>query len=59
MKRTHILAGLTLSGITKSLIQTLIIIVFRLILGVRFFDGFAIVNIMGSIFGILLFVGLF
>ena len=59
MKRTHILLGLTLSGITKSLIQTVIIIVFGLILGVRFFEGFAIINIIGSIFGILLFVVLF
>jgi len=59
MKRTHILLGLTLSGITKSLIQTVIIIVFGLILGVRFFAGFSTINIIGSIFGILLFVVLF
>jgi ABC-2 type transport system permease protein len=59
MKRTHLLAGLTLSGITKSLIQTLIIILFGLVLGVRFFSGFAVTGIIVSVLGITLFVGLF
>ena len=40
LPRSHILIGLSLSGITKSLIQTLIIISFGYILGVRFFSGF-------------------
>ncbi len=59
MPRSHILSGITLSGVTKSLIQTLIIIVFGFVLGVRFFEGFAATNIMISILGILLFVILF
>jgi ABC-2 type transport system permease protein len=59
MKRTHILSGLTLSGVTKSLLQTFIIVLFGLVLGVQFFKSFEIVNIITSIFGIVLFVGLF
>ena len=59
MPRSHILLGISLSGITKSLIQTIIIIVFGFILGVRFFEGFTIVRTIFSILGILLFVVLF
>lgn len=59
MEREHIFFGLSLSGTTKSLIQVIIIIVFGLILGVRFFEGFAPINIIISILGILLFVVLF
>ena len=40
MPRSSILSGITLSGITKSLIQTIIIVVLGLILGVQFFNGF-------------------
>lgn len=59
MKRKHILFGLSLGGSTKSLIQAIIIIIFGFILGVRFFEGFTSINIIISIFGILLFVVLF
>ena len=59
MKRKHILFGLSFGGSTKSLIQAIIIIIFGFILGVRFFEGFTTINIIISIFGILLFVVLF
>jgi len=59
MEREHVFFGLSLSGTTKSLIQVIIIIVFGLILGIRFFEGFAPINIIISILGILLFVVLF
>ena len=59
ISRSHILFGLSLSGLTKALIQTAIIIGFGLILGVRFFSGFTIAGTVLSVFGILLFVVLF
>jgi ABC-2 type transport system permease protein len=59
MPRSHILFGLSLGGITKSIIQTIIMIVFGFILGVRFFEGFTIVRTIFSMMGILLFVVLF
>ena len=59
MRRSHILTGVILSGVTKSLIQTIIIVVFGFILGVRFFDGFTAVQTITSILGIIGFVVLF
>lgn len=59
IKRSHILFGLSLSGLTKALIQTTVIIGFGLILGVKFFAGFRIFDTVLSLFGILLFVVLF
>ena len=59
MKRMHILFGLSFGGSTKSIIQTIIIIIFGLILGVKIFQGFTSLNIIISMFGILLFVVLF
>jgi ABC-2 type transport system permease protein len=59
MPRSHILTGITLSGVTKSLIQTLLIVVFGFILGVRFFEGFTATNIVISTLGIISFVILF
>jgi len=59
MPRSSILSGITLSGITKSLIQTIIIVVLGLILGVQFFNGFTIVQIIISIIGIVLLTMLF
>jgi ABC-2 type transport system permease protein len=59
IKRSHILLGLSLSGLTKALIQTTIILCFGLILGVNFFAGFTILRVMLSVLGILLFVILF
>ena len=59
MPRLHILFGMSLSGIMKSLIQTIIIILFGFILGIQFFGGFTPINTIFSIFGIFLFVVLF
>jgi ABC-2 type transport system permease protein len=59
LPRSHILLGISLSGVAKSLIQSAIIIVFGFILGVRFFEGFAIGQTLLSIAGILLFIVLF
>ena len=59
IKRSHILLGLSLSGLTKALIQTIIILVFGLILGVKYFAGFTILSMLISVLGILLFVVLF
>ena len=53
MPRSSILSGITLSGITKSLIQTIIIVILGLILGVQFFNGFTIVQTIISIVGII------
>ena len=59
IKRSHIIFGLSLSGLTKALIQTIIILGFGILLGVKYFIGFSALNIVFSIFGILLFVVLF
>lgn len=59
MPRLHILSGISLSGVTKSLLQTMIIIVFGIILGIRFFEGFTAVQTIVSILGIIGFVVLF
>ena len=59
LPRSHILLGISLSGVAKSLIQSVIIVLFGFILGVRFFGGFTIGQTLLSIVGILLFVVLF
>jgi ABC-2 type transport system permease protein len=59
MPRSSILSGITLSGITKSLIQTVIIIVLGVFLGVQFFNGFTVVQTIISILGIFGFTVLF
>jgi ABC-2 type transport system permease protein len=59
LPRSHILLGISLSSIAKSLIQSVIIILFGFILGVRFFEGFTIGQTLLSIVGILLFIVLF
>jgi ABC-2 type transport system permease protein len=59
MPRHHILIGVSLSGMTKSFIQVLIIMVFGILIGVRFFSGYPPVMVFVSILGILLFVGIF
>ena len=59
MPRSSILSGITLSGITKSLIQTVIIIVLGVILGMQFFNGFTVVQTIISILGIIGFTVLF
>jgi ABC-2 type transport system permease protein len=59
MPRSQILIGTTLSGITKCLIQTAIIILFGYVVGARFFAGFSVWSIIVSAFGLLLFAVLF
>jgi ABC-2 type transport system permease protein len=59
MPRSHVLIGINLSGMTKSFIQVLIIMVFGILIGVRFFPGYTPLQVLVSILGILLFVGVF
>jgi ABC-2 type transport system permease protein len=59
LPRSQILIGSTLSGITKCLIQTAIILLFGFVLGARFFAGFSVSFILVSICGFLLFSLLF
>src|SRR4030067_1590951 len=54
LSRSHILLGISLSGITKSLIKAVIIIAFGFLLGVRFFDGFTFCSTMVYALSILL-----
>jgi ABC-2 type transport system permease protein len=59
LPRSHILLGLSLSSVAKSLIQSAIIVLFGFILGVRFFEGFTIEQTLLSVLGIVLFIVLF
>ena len=59
MPRDHVIIGIGLSGMTKSFIQALIIMVFGIAIGAGFFVGYNPVQIALSILGILLFVGVF
>jgi ABC-2 type transport system permease protein len=59
LPRNHIIFGIALSGMTKSFIQAIIILVFAIIIGARFFVGYTIPQTILSIAGILLFVGAF
>jgi ABC-2 type transport system permease protein len=59
LPRSHILIGISLSGVAKSLIQSVIIILFGFVLGVRFFEGFTIGQTLLSALGIMLFIVLF
>ncbi len=59
MPRSHILIGISLSGMTKAFIQVLIIMAFGILIGVRFFTGAPPLQVMVSVLGILLFVGVF
>jgi ABC-2 type transport system permease protein len=56
LPRSHILLGLSLSGVVKSLIQVTVIFLFGYAIGVRFFEGFTLAGAFLSILGILLFV---
>lgn len=56
LPRSHILLGLSLSGVAKSLIQATVIFLFGYVLGVRFFEGYALGSAVLSVLGILLFV---
>ena len=59
LPRIHIIIGIGLSGMTKSFIQATVIMLFGLLIGVRFFDGYTLSQTLVSILGILLFVGVF
>jgi ABC-2 type transport system permease protein len=59
LPRNHIIFGIALSGMTKSFIQAVIIMVFALIIGAQFFAGYTALQVILSIAGILLFVGIF
>ncbi|MBP2133456.1 ABC-2 type transport system permease protein [Methanomicrobium sp. W14] len=59
MPRRHLITGITMSGVTKSLIQSSIILVFGLILGVQFFSGYSVLQTIISVAGIFLFISLF
>jgi ABC-2 type transport system permease protein len=59
MPREHIIIGIGLSGVTKSIIQVLVIMSFGIVIGVRFFPGYTTLQTILSILGILIFVGVF
>ncbi|MEN6341432.1 MAG: ABC transporter permease [Methanospirillum sp.] len=59
MSRSNIVLGTGLSGITKSVIQAVIILAFGLLLGVKFFAGFDPLQTVVAIVGILVFVSVF
>ena len=59
MDRNHIICGIGLSGVTKSFIQAIIIMVFGILIGAAFFAGFTPVQTVIGVAGILAFVGMF
>ncbi len=59
MPRNHIILGVGLSGVTKSFIQVMVIMIFGLLIGVRFFPGYSLLETAGAVLGVLLFVGIF
>jgi len=59
LPRSQILVGLSLSGVVKSLIQVVIIILFGFLLGVRLFDGMDAGEVLMGFLGILLFTVVF
>ncbi len=59
MSRSNIVLGTGLSGITKSCIQAVIILVFGLLLGVQFFAGYSPLHTVVALVGILVFVSVF
>ncbi len=59
LPRIHIIVGIGLSAMTKSLIQAAVIMGFGLLLGVHFFEGYTATQILISLFGIMLFIGAF
>jgi len=59
LPRIHIIIGIGLSAMTKSFIQATVIMVFGLLLGVQFFEGYTAIQILVSLFGIMLFIGTF
>jgi len=59
MPRRDLIIGISLSSVAKSLIQTFIIIVFGIVLGVTFFAGDSPAGMIISIAGMVLFVAIF
>jgi len=59
LPRIHIIIGIGLSGMTKSFIQASVIMGFGLLLGVQFFEGYSLMQLLVSLLGIMLFVGIF
>jgi ABC-2 type transport system permease protein len=59
MRRDHIIIGIGLSGMTKSFIQAIIIMVFGILIGAGFFRGYTPVQTLVSVLGVLAFVGIF
>src|SRR5690606_28468066 len=59
LPRDHVIFGIALSGMTKSFIQAIIIMVFGTLLGAEFFRGYGAAEVTISLLGILLFVGIF
>jgi ABC-2 type transport system permease protein len=59
MDRNHIIFGIGLSGVTKSFIQAIIIMVFGILIGAAFFAGFTPFETVIGVAGILAFVGMF
>ena len=59
LPRNHIIFGIGLSGMTKSFIQSIIIMVFGILIGAQFFFGYSAADTVLAILGILLFVAVF
>ena len=59
LPRIHIIVGIGLSSVTKSLIQAAVILVLGLLLGVQFFEGYTATRVLVSLLGIMLFIGVF
>src|SRR5512136_519952 len=59
MDRNNIIFGIGLSGVTKSFIQAVIIMVFGIMIGAAFFAGFTPIQTVIGVAGILAFVGMF
>jgi ABC-2 type transport system permease protein len=59
MPRNQIVIGIGLSGMTKAFIQAIIIMVFGVIIGVEFFQGYSFAETIGAILAIMIFVGIF
>jgi ABC-2 type transport system permease protein len=59
LPRIHIIVGIGLSSVTKSFIQAAVILVLGLLLGVQFFEGYTATQVLVSLLGIMLFIGVF
>lgn len=59
LPRIHIIIGIGLSAMTKSFIQAAIILVLGLLLGVQFFESYTATQVLVSLLGIMLFIGVF